>query len=99
LTERKNKQEPAIELWGESVSFYTSAASNCFARVIITWTKELELASKDFAINSLLNKMCLLTTFVEKVSMDTISSSACRMGTHAFASVATDNGDSCYTKP
>lgn len=35
--DRQEKQaDSAIELWSESVSFYTSAASNCFALVIIT---------------------------------------------------------------
>lgn len=90
-----------MELWVESVSFYTSAASNCFVKVIITWTKELrKLASKGFTINCLLNKMCLLTTFMGKLSMDSTGSLACIMGTQAFTSVATDTGDTvAYAKP
>lgn len=84
----------AIELWGESVSFYTPAASNCFAKVKITWSKELRgLASKAITINSLLNKMCLSTMFMGKVAMDAISSSACKMETYTFVSVATDTGN------
>lgn len=63
-------------------------------KVLITWTKELkELASRELAINSLLNKMFLSTTFIGKVSMDDISFSACIIGTYTFSSVAGDNGD------
>lgn len=36
--------------------------------------------------------MGLSTAFMGKVSVDAISSSACIMGIHAFASVATDTG-------
>jgi len=62
--------------------------------VIITWTKELrELASKDIAINFLLNKMCLSVMFMGKVSMDANSNLACKMGAHTFPSVAMDPGN------
>lgn len=87
----------ATELWDESVSFYTSAAPNCFVRVITTWRKEpRKLASKDFAISSCLNTTCLSSRFM---SVDTISLSAWGVGASCLHLQALEAQLLCETFP